>query len=184
LEGRRIVLFLSRFDRKKGLDLLLNAFVAVRHSHPDAVLVLAGDGDPALTAELRAQTNSLGIAADVLWTGFLHSDEKWAAMADADLFVLPSYSENFGIAAIEAMAAGLPVVITDQVGIHRDGARAQAGVVVRCDAAELSSALIGVLQNQPLRKEMGRKGQWLVETQYSVESITRQLIAVYNEIAN
>jgi glycosyltransferase involved in cell wall biosynthesis len=82
------------------------------------------------------------------------------------------------------MAAGLPVIVSDQVGIHQEVARARAGAVVRCDACELSSAIIGALQDQPLCQEMGRKGEWLVQTQYSLESITRQLIAVYDEIAN
>jgi len=182
LHDRRILLFLSRLDRKKGLDLLLRAFAAVRRTYPDAALVLAGDGDPSLTAELKARAESLGVAGDVVWTGFLQGDRKWEAMADADLFVLPSYSENFGIAVIEAMAAGLPVVISDQVGIHPDVARAGAGVVVRCDPGELSEGIVGALRDERLRGEMVENGMRLVQTKYSLEAVARQLIAAYAEL--
>jgi glycosyltransferase involved in cell wall biosynthesis len=145
---------------------------------------LAGQGDPTLTAELRSQAERLGIAGDVCWPGFLKGEAKWAAMADADLFVLPSYSENFGIAVIEAMAAGLAVVVSDQVGIHREIAKAQAGDVVPCDSGALSRSLLRLLHNAPLLKEMGTNGKRLSRTQYSLETVTGQLIAAYSAILN
>lgn len=184
LRDRRIVIFLSRFDRKKGLDLLLNAFEEVRKALPDAALVLAGSGDLSLLAELHSQADRLGIAADVFWPGFLEGSDKWAALADADLFVLPSYSENFGIAVVEAMAAGLPVVVSDQVGIHQEIAGAQAGMVVPCAPAELARALIHLLQDPSLRTEMGRNGKCLAQTQFSIENVSSKLIAAYNGLLN
>jgi glycosyltransferase involved in cell wall biosynthesis len=98
LADRRIILFLSRIDAKKGPDLLLPAFAHIRAHYPQVALVLAGSGDAALVARLQQQGARLGLEAEVLWTGFLSGDDKWAALADADLFVLPSYSENFGVA--------------------------------------------------------------------------------------
>src|SRR5206468_1435656 len=97
-------------DRKKGLDLLLKAFAAVRKQTSNATLVIAGNGDDEFVSKLKSQAGSLGIASDVLWTGFLDDDKKSEALADADVFALPSYSENFGIAVAEAMAAAVPVV--------------------------------------------------------------------------
>jgi glycosyltransferase involved in cell wall biosynthesis len=182
LKDRKILLFLSRFDRKKGLDLLLNAFSQVRSSEPKTTLVLAGSGDPELTAELRAQSERLGIANDVLWPGFLQGRDKWIAMADADLFVLPSYSENFGIAVVEAMAARLPVVISDQVAIHREVSEAQAGSVVACDPGQLSQAILTMLGSPLMLKDIGRRGQRLTLLQYSSDNVARQLISVYNDI--
>jgi glycosyltransferase involved in cell wall biosynthesis len=184
LHGRRVVLFLSRLDVVKGLELLLHAFARVRADVPDAVLVLAGSGDEQFVRELKTMTVSLGIAPEVVWTGFLADGQKQAALADADVFVLPSHSENFGIAVAEAMAAGLPVIVSDQVGIHRDVADARAGLVVPCQVDELANALIRLLHDPALRKAMGRAGACFARQQYSSEAVTRKLISVYNEIAN
>src|SRR6185436_15853567 len=106
-----------------GLDLLLAAFASAR-SRRDLVLVIAGSGDPGFEQGVRRDATRLGLGESVYWAGFLSGKEKLAALADADVFVLPSYSENFGVAVVEAMAARLPVVISDQVGIHREVAAA------------------------------------------------------------
>ena len=95
----------------------------------------------------------------VFFTGPLYGDDKKSALADADVFALPSYSENFGVAVVEAMAAGLPVVISDQVGIHTEVARVGAGAVVACESGELSGALVRLLKDERMRVEMGRNGQ-------------------------
>ena len=137
LQGRQIVLFLSRLDAKKGLDLLLPAFAKVRKQQPETILVLAGNGDTDLTKRLHHECVRLGLGADVLWPGFLGAAEKQAALQDADLFVLPSYSENFGIAPVEAMNAGVPIVISDRVAIHQDVTAANAGIVVPCEVGPL-----------------------------------------------
>jgi glycosyltransferase involved in cell wall biosynthesis len=184
MQVRRIVLFLSRFDRKKGLDLLLPAFASLRAQCPDAALVLAGSGDKGLEAQLREQSIALGIADHVFWPGFLSGSEKAAAFADADVFVLPSYSENFGIAVVEAMAAGCPAVVSDQVAIHDDIKSAGAGVVVRCDARELAEALSFALSDAAARARMGSNGRQLSLTRYSLDSVAAKLAAAYQTIAS
>lgn len=182
LQGREMVLFLSRFDRKKGLDLLLPAFARVRERFASAALVLAGDGDRQLVEELRSAASGLGIAGDVFWPGFLKGEEKRAAFADADVFVLPSYSENFGIAVTEALAAGCPVVVSDQVAIHSDISAANAGLVVACDAGELASAICRVLGDRSASEVMGNNGKCLTQTQYSLNTVTTKLVNAYNSI--
>ena len=182
LRDREIILFLSRFDRKKGLDILLPAFTKVRERFPTAALVLAGSGDKALAETLHSQARSLGIERDVVWPGFLEGAEKQAAFADADVFVLPSYSENFGIAVVEALAAGCPAVVSDQVAIHRDIAAAHAGLVVPCDAGELADVLCRMLADRAARSRMGANGRRLARTQYSLESVTSRLISEYDTI--
>lgn len=179
-----MILFLSRLDPIKGLNLLLPTFAQVREQNPGVTLVLAGDGDPAFVACLQQEAVRLGIASDILWTGFLAGEEKWAALADADVFVLPSYSENFGVAVVEAMALGLPVVVSDQVGIHREIAEAQAGLVVPCDIEELARALIQLIRDDRLRSWMGERGRQLAQTHFSLEAVTGKLINVYKEITN
>lgn len=181
---RKVVLFLSRIDRKKGLDLLFAAFARVRQQCPDALLVLAGAGDPAWVASLKATAERLGIAADVTWAGFLSGDDKWAALTGADVFVLPSYSENFGIALVEALACGCPVVLSDQVGIHREISRAEAGIVTPCRVDELATAILNVLTDAALRRRMSENGVRLARRQFSIEAVSRQLAAAYAAVTN
>jgi glycosyltransferase involved in cell wall biosynthesis len=183
LKDKRIVLFLSRFDRKKGLELLLPAFAEVRREFPDAALALAGSGDEVLLGELKEQARNLGIAENISWTGFLKGEAKGAAFADADVFVLPSWSENFGIAVVEAMAAGCPVVVTDQVAIHGDIAQSGAGYVTTCDSAAIAGALGRVLADSAARSTIGNKGKCLTQIHYSPAAVTSKLVAAYRQIA-
>jgi glycosyltransferase involved in cell wall biosynthesis len=184
LRGRRIILFLSRLDQKKGLDLLLRAFADVRRRVPNASLVIAGDGQREFVGQIKSDAKALGIAADIVWTGFLAGEDKQAALAEADVFALPSYSENFGMAVAECMAARLPVVISDQVGIHQEVSEARAGLVVPCDAAKLADALVALLTNDSLRDTLGAGGERLARGQYSSDAVTRTLIGVYNEVVH
>jgi glycosyltransferase involved in cell wall biosynthesis len=182
LAGKLVVLFLSRLDPKKGLDLLLDGFAKTRAVRADAILVLAGNGDDGFVARLREQVQKLAIQRDVIWAGFLEGEDKRAAFAAADVFVLPSYSENFGIAVVEAMASGLPVIISDQVGIHRAVTRSKAGLVVQCDANEVQQALIEILASQEERDQMGRNGRWLAG-EYSPTAVTARLLETYQNLA-
>ncbi len=180
--GRKQILFLSRFDRKKGLDLLLEAFALLRSKGLDGVLILAGSGDPGLVAQLKKEADRLRVAADVVWAGFLTGPDKWAALADADVFVLPSYSENFGVALVEALASGCPVVLSDQVGIQREIARAGAGLVTPCRAEDLAQALLDVLTNPALRRRMSENGLRLARQEFSLDAVSRKLFETYEAV--
>lgn len=181
-KDRKVILFLSRFDRKKGLDLLFAAFARVRNECPDVLLVLAGAGDPALVAQLREEAQRLGITPHVVWAGFLTGEEKWAALRQADVFALPSYSENFGVALVEALACGCPVVLSDQVGIHREIARAGAGLVTPCKVNELARALLDVLTDAALRRRMSENGLRLARQQFSLDAVSRKLVETYGTV--
>lgn len=178
LRGKRLAIFLSRIDQKKGLDLLLDAFASVRRDCKDVALVIAGGGDPALVAQLRGQARSLGLEGDVVWTGFLEGADKLAAFSAADLYVLPSYSENFGIAVVEAMACGLPVVVSDQVGIHRDISRAGAGLVVACDARQIASAMTVILSDPETRARCS-SGASQLAARFTPDSVAERLCEHY-----
>jgi len=180
--GRKVILFLSRFDRKKGLDLLLEAFARVHNHCPEVLLLLAGAGDPALIAQLREDAQRLGITPHVIWAGFLTGEDKWAALRQADVFALPSYSENFGIALVEALACGCPVVLSDQVGIHREIARAGAGLVTPCQVNELAQALLDVLTDAALRRRMSENGVRLARQQFSLDAVSRKLVESYGTV--
>ncbi|MEO8053128.1 MAG: glycosyltransferase, partial [Acidobacteriota bacterium] len=181
LASKTIVLFLSRIDTKKGLPLLLSAYARLRLNYPNVVLVVAGDGDRTLIDDLKRQAHQLGLGQAILWTGFLQGEAKVNILADADVFVLPSYSENFGVAVVEAMAAGLPVIISDQVGIHQEIAEAGAGVVIQCDVNELEAAMVRMLSNAELRQRMGANAAALAEL-FAPPTIALQLKQAYSQV--
>ena len=177
-----VILFLSRIDPKKGLDLLLPAFARVRQHHSQARLVIAGSGDTAFTEALKKEAARLGIANEVIWAGFLTGADKISALSNADLFVLPSYSENFGIAVVEAMACGTPVVVTDQVAIHREISGAEAGLVTTCTVEALAQALSRLMDDAPLRNRMGDNGEKLAQGVFSIDRTRKKMIDLYTTI--
>jgi glycosyltransferase involved in cell wall biosynthesis len=175
------LLFLSRLDPKKGLDLLLPAFARVLKRHPTAHLTVAGHGPAAFVDGLKQQAHELRIQPSVAWAGFLQGEEKIRAFARADLFVLPSHSENFGLAVVEAMGAGLPVVVSDQVGIHREISSSGAGLVAECTVDSLEAALLRLLSDPDLRASMAQRGAALART-FSRDAVVEQLAEVYAQI--
>jgi glycosyltransferase involved in cell wall biosynthesis len=182
LADRTIVLFLSRLDPKKGLDLLLRAFARVGTGAPRMALLIAGAGEPRFEAAMRREAAELGIERDVFWVGFLHGEDKVAALGAADIFVLPSHSENFGIVVVEAMAAGVPVVISDRVGIHREVEAAGAGVVVRCEVAVIADAIRQLGDDATARKTAGERGRRLAEQRFSADAMISGTLEMYREI--
>ncbi len=180
---RDAILFLSRVDAKKGLDLLLPAFAEVHRHAPNSLLVIAGDGNASFLAELRAVAEGLGLGeGKVLWTGFLGGADKLAALAAASIFVLPSYSENFGIAAAEALAAGVPSVLSDQVALARDAGAADAALVVPCQVPALTAALTRLLDEPDTRARLGANGRQLIGQKFSLEAVGSSLVQLYRSI--
>jgi glycosyltransferase involved in cell wall biosynthesis len=141
LRGKRILLFLSRIHEKKGCDLLVEAFSQVAFRHPNARLVIAGPGDDASLAAIDREVHARGIESQVVRTGMLTGALKWAALRAAEVFVLPSHQENFGIAVVEAMASATPVIITDRVNIWHEVAAAGAGLVVSDTLAGITAGI-------------------------------------------
>lgn len=129
LKGKRAILFLGRIHEKKGCDLLLKAFAAVRDIDTNAHLVIAGPDDGEYSANMRTLAKELGIDDRVTWTGMLTGDLKWGAFRTSDVFALPSHQENFGIAVAEALGSRLPVLISDKVNIWREVKQDGAGIV-------------------------------------------------------
>lgn len=144
--GKKVILFLGRVNFKKGLDLLVRAFGDVCRHRDDVHLFLAGPDDEGYGARVRRWLEDLGLLGRTTFSGMILGREKAAALAAAHVFVLPSYSENFGVAVVEALAGGLPTIISNKVNIWREVAQAGAGIVVNCDVAELKQALLEVLE--------------------------------------
>jgi glycosyltransferase involved in cell wall biosynthesis len=124
--NKRLLVFLSRIHQKKGCDLLIEAFAVVAGSDPALHLVMAGPDQERWQRKLMDLAMAHGMADRITWTGMLAGDLKWGAFHAAEVFILPSHSENFGIVVAEALACGVPVLISDKVniwrGIVQDGA--------------------------------------------------------------
>lgn len=129
LRGRKLLLFLSRIQEKKGCDLLIEAFAKVAVQDSNLHLVMAGPDQTGWQATLQAQAARLGVADRVTWPGMLQGDLKWGAFYAADAFCLPSHQENFGIVVAEALACGKPVLISNKVNIWREIEADEAGFV-------------------------------------------------------
>lgn len=180
-QGRRLLLYLSRIDEKKGLDILLPAFARLKLRHPDLMLVIAGDGDRELTARLQQQAAGLGISADILWTGFLDGRAKLAALAAADVYVLPSHSENFGIAVLEAMAAGCACVTTPGVALAHDAAESLC--VVGLQAGPLADGIAALLENPDRAARLKSAARTCAFERFSAAATARQLANLYQKLA-
>lgn len=127
--NKRFLLFLGRIHRKKGCDMLIDAFAKVAPTDPDLFLVMAGPDQQGWREKLEAAAAAAGIADRVIWPGMLRGPQKWGAFRACEAFVLPSHQENFGIAVAEALACGRPVLLGDKVNIAADIAEDHAGLM-------------------------------------------------------
>ncbi|MDJ1180731.1 hormogonium polysaccharide biosynthesis glycosyltransferase HpsP [Roseofilum sp. BLCC_M91] len=178
-----LILYMSRIDPKKGLDLLLPALETLVNEKFDFELVLAG-GNPQNTAyveQIKQQIKSSPLAPCTQFPGFVRGEEKGALLRDADLFVLPSYYENFGIAVAEAIASGTPVVISTGVYIWEDIQKSAAGWVCGCDVDSLTGSLRLALSDRQERLKRGAAGADYANTHYSWPAIAQQMIEVYQQ---
>ncbi|MCM0019813.1 MAG: glycosyltransferase [Tagaea sp.] len=182
LAGTKPVLFLSRLNFKKGLDVLIPAFRKARDADPALRLAIAGPDD-GYEAQARTLVAAHGLESDTLWIGMLNGRDKLAAFVDCALFALPSWSENFGIAIVEAMACGAPVAISDRVNIWREIEDAGAGLVSPPEIDALAAHIL-LLANDPARaKRMGEAGRKLAAERYDWANIAARLESVYREVA-
>jgi glycosyltransferase involved in cell wall biosynthesis len=180
----KILLFFGRINFKKGLDLLIPAFSQIIQRHKEAVLILAGPDNEGYGKEVSNWIKEFNLEKHVIFTGMITGDKKIALLADADVFILPSYTENFGIAVVEAMAAGIPVIISNKVNIWREVKQGNAGIVVSCNVEEIAKACIELLSNESLRLTMGKNGQKIAEDLFSIEKTTIKLEESFIEIIN
>lgn len=181
VEGKTIVLFLSRLHPKKGLDLLCEAWSRIAPEYPAAHLVVAGPNSGCVRQELESAFEARNVSGSVTFTGMLAGTMKWSALAAAHLFVLPSRSEGLSMAALEAMGMGKPVVLTEQC--HIDGlAEQNCGWQIRPDAHELERAIRDFLQSPEQARAIGRNAGKLVRTQYSWDVVGKGMQVFYKSL--
>jgi glycosyltransferase involved in cell wall biosynthesis len=182
LRGRKLLLFLSRVDPKKGFDLLLPALESIRRRHPDSRLVIAGRGSPDYERELKAELSERGLSEMAVWAGFLEGDMKRSALGAATAYILPSHSENFGIAAVEALAAGVPCILTPGVavaaGLHELGAALVPDPVPEA----VAEAVHRLFSSPDVAAEIGALGRAHALTEFSMDTMGARLEALYSRI--
>lgn len=182
LKDKKIILFLSRINFKKGLDILVKAFANLKREREDVHLVIAGPDREGYGKKVKEWLKNEDVLENTTFTGMLLGRDKLAAFRDSDIFVLPSYSENFGMVVIEAMACGIPVIVSNKVNISADITEARAGLVVNIDHIELSHLIQKLLEDPRLRKELVENGKILVQKKFVWGIIAEQLIKVYQSI--
>jgi glycosyltransferase involved in cell wall biosynthesis len=176
------ILFLSRLDPKKNLEALLRAVAALGPELAGARLSIAGDGAPDYVASLKRLAVSLGVEDRIMWHGQVDAPGKQALLAAADIFVLPSFSENFGLAAAEALAAGLPCILGRGVAIAEPAEAAGAAIVVGPEPEAVLAALTRLLNDPGLRRDMGRRARDHAAANYSTAAMAQALIALYQSV--
>jgi glycosyltransferase involved in cell wall biosynthesis len=172
------VLFLGRISWKKGLGVLVDAMAGV----PGAELVVAGNDDEGLTGRLRERAAARGLAGRVRFVGPVYGEAKAALLRSAAVFALPSKGENFAVAALEAMAVGLPVVLSEDVGLAADVIESGAGLAVPASPEAVAGALRRVLETPGAREVMGAAGRHLARERFSWESVAARMEDVLREV--
>ena len=177
MRGKRVLLFLSRIQEKKGCDLLIEAFAKVAGQAPHLHLMMAGPDQTGWMAKLKAQAQALGVADRITWPGMLQGDMKWGAFYASEAFVLSSHQENFGIVVAEALGCGLPVLISDKVNIWREIEADGAGIV-NTDTVEgtVKTLQTWLAMNSQERQKMALQARSTFAHRFTVEAMAESLL--------
>ena len=182
LRGRRFLLFLGRLHEKKGCELLIKAFSAMRNSAVDQPLDLVMAGPCADDGYRRHLQGIAPSGAGVTFTGMLTGKRKWGAFSAADGFILPSHQENFGIAVVEALACGTPVLISNKVNIWREIALDQAGYVENDDLAGTARLIERWIRTAPdVRAVMKENARKCFDRHFEINRATDSLLKALTE---
>jgi glycosyltransferase involved in cell wall biosynthesis len=181
LQNTRIFLFLGRLHPKKGCDMLLEAFAQMR-SNDSISLILAGPDQVGWESDLRRRVTRLNLSNRVVFTGMLEGPMKQGAFANAEAFVLPSHQENFGISVVEALAASVPVLISNRVNIWREIEADRAGYVESDDLAGTTRLLQRWIGTAPAEREMVRQNaRRCFEQRFGIDRAVDSLLQILNE---
>lgn len=182
VQSKRFLLFLGRIDRKKGCDLLIDAFAKVGTQDPELALVMAGPDPQNWRAELMGRVGASDIANRIHWPGMLRGDAKWGAFHAAEAFVLPSHQENFGIAVAEALACGKPVLLSDKVNIAAEIAGDGAGLMEDDTTAGILRLLERWSRLTAVEREtMGARASECFHQRYDMRENAKAVVRVFEK---
>jgi glycosyltransferase involved in cell wall biosynthesis len=182
LRDKHSVLYLSRLDPKKNVEGLLRAIAVCAVDLPEIRWVVAGAGDRLHVEHLHGLARHLGIEDRIVWTGQIEGELKAAAFAHAELFVLPSFSENFGIAAAEALQAGLPVILGKGVALSDLATECGAGIAVDPDPDAIAAGIRSYLLDPSARARAGTNAKACAAREFSMETMGARLVGLYETI--
>jgi glycosyltransferase involved in cell wall biosynthesis len=178
------VLFLGRIDPIKNLESLLDAWLLVRRANPSVILELAGEGDPDYVATLQRRANMNGVGSSVAFRGFASAEKKEKLLRSAALLVLPSHHENFGVVVLEALEAGVPVVVSPDVHLAHFVKTEGVGKVAAANPPLLADAILSVLADDEVRNRARNFGPSIVERNFSPLAIGKLLSEMYVAAVN
>jgi len=182
-DNDRIILSLGRINRIKGIDILIMAFTKVIEKLDDVKLMIVGPDDGHL-GELQTLVKALGVGAKVIFTGPLYSIKKLEAYVDADVCVLPSRYEIFGISVLEAYSCGKPIIASRVGGLKDLIIDGETGLLFETENTEqLTRAIFSILNDNTRAKKMGLKGKQFVKENFTIEKVVNRLEELYKEIA-
>lgn len=184
LPNTPLILFLGRIHPIKGLENLIRAMSSIKKHLNSPILILAGEGASSYVGSLRLLVDQLGLEQNVKFIGNISGQAKLELLRDSDVCILPSHSENFGFAAIEAMAAGCPLVISRGVNIARDLEIADAAWLAFPEPEDLAKAVVSALTDLELRKKRVDNAKVLVHSRYEVSIFAREMLRIYEQVLN
>jgi glycosyltransferase involved in cell wall biosynthesis len=182
-QGSKVILSVGRLNYQKGFQYLIRAMPAVLKQIPNVKLIIVGEGEQ--LAYLNKLSKSLGVSESVIFTGAIGPAEIPNAYSAADVFVLPSFFESFGITLIEAQAAGKPVIGTRVGGVPEALVDGETGFLVEPgDPKQLEIAIIRILSNKDLALKMGGKGKKFVEARFDIQSVVSYIVNAYEKLSD
>ena len=183
LRSKRLALFLGRIHQKKGCDLAIRAFARVLHQNSDFHLVLAGPDQVGWRGNLTVLADNLGLAGRLTWTGMITGDEKWGALHCSEFLFLPSHQENFGVVVAEALACGVPALISDKINIWREVKQSGAGLVAS-DSLEGAVSLLNdwLALGPAVQAHMRAQTVPCFEKKFEIQQATSNLLEILGAI--
>ena len=180
-KDKQMILFMSRINLKKGLDLLLPAFKQITTQRKDCLLILAGPDDGYLN-ETQTFIKENDLQDKIVLVGMLTGKDKLAALSDADIFVLPSHSEGFSIATLEALISGVPSLLSDRVGFGDALKETTAAHLVNLNVNSIVEGLNKMLDDKVYCQTLSKNGIELVKNRYDIELVAKQLFIEFEKI--
>lgn len=182
LGDRPVVLFLARLHEKKGLDILTEAFAMVVKAHPAAMLAVVGPDQGALS-RLEEDVRRLGLESSIVIAGPLYGRDRIAAYAGSDIFCLPSRQEGFSVSVLEALACGLPCVVSHDTHFPDITSR-HLGAETSLKPTDVAAALAALLADPAQRREIGHRASTFARAHYTWDNIAARAVEMYRRYSN
>jgi glycosyltransferase involved in cell wall biosynthesis len=183
LRNRKLLLFLSRFGPQKGSELVIEAFAQLDQRFSDWTLVMAGGGEAAYERRLKQLAETSGLRGNITWVGYLSGAQKWSAFAASQAYILPSFSESFGIAAAEALVAGMPALLSSRIPFAPEAASHGGARLIDLTVSSVRGGLEKVLADAAARASMRVAARRFACERFTVDGITTKLLGHYQQIA-